>query len=405
MKNETNCNIFPFYFPSFNGKCYSGIVKRIYLDNAATSFPKAPGLGRVMMEYIENGVVNPNRTESSLSYRAFDVSYSLREKISSLFEYPHPECISFTKNVTEALNWLIKGLLRRGDHVIVSHNEHNAVMRPLSQMGILYSQIPTDDRGYNDYSYLPALIKPNTKAIIINAAGNVSGAIQNLEIPGEFATKNNLLFFIDSAQASPFVKISMEDLHASAVAFTGHKAMLGPQGIGGAIIKKELALSIDPLISGGTGSRSDLEVVPDILPDRLNPGTENMPAIVGLEHSLSFIDKNYSSLLKNERDMTRELIDGLTRIDGIKLFGPKIEEERTNVVSIETEKIDEAEVSALLLERGGIETRVGLHCSPSSHRALGTFPRGTLRFSPGPFTTKDEIEYTLRLLKEIMKNA
>ena len=181
-------------------------MKRIYLDNAATSFPKAPGLGRAMMEYIENGVVNPNRTESSLSYKAFDTAYSLREKLSSLFNYRHPECISFTRNVTEALNWLIKGNLNPNDHVIVSHNEHNAVMRPLNQMGISYSLIPSDGFGYNDYSTLPSLLTPRTKAIIINAAGNVSGAVQNLEVPGEFARKHNLLFFIDAAQAAPLAK-------------------------------------------------------------------------------------------------------------------------------------------------------------------------------------------------------
>ena len=380
-------------------------MNRIYLDNAATSFPKAPGLGRALAEYIENGVVNPNRTESALSYRAFDVSYALREHISSLYNYPHPECIAFTRNITEALNWLIKGLLERQDHVIVSSNEHNAVMRPLRQMGIDYSIIPSSSHGFNDYSSLPSLIKPNTRAIIINAAGNVSGAIQDLETPAEYAKNHNLLFIIDSAQASPFVEIDMEKLNASAVAFTGHKGLLGPQGIGGAIIRKELALSIAPLISGGTGSRSDSEDVPDLLPDRLNPGTDNMPGIIGLEHSLSYISKNLSSLYDNEREMTKMLIEGLYKINGIILFGAGLEENRTNVVSIETEGIDEAEVSALLLERGGIETRVGLHCSPSSHKTLGTFPRGTLRFSPGPFTTKDEINYTLTLLKEIMKNA
>ena len=380
-------------------------MNRIYLDNAATSFPKAPGLGKALAEYIENGVVNPNRTESALSYRAFDVSYALREHISSLYNYPHPECIAFTRNITEALNWLIKGLLGRQDHVIVSSNEHNAVMRPLRQMGIDYSIIPSSSHGFNDYSSLPSLIKPNTRAIIINAAGNVSGAIQDLETPAEYAKNHNLLFIIDSAQASPFVEIDMEKLNASAVAFTGHKGLLGPQGIGGAIIRKEFALSIAPLISGGTGSRSDSEDVPDLLPDRLNPGTDNMPGIIGLEHSLSYISKNMSSLYDNEREMTKMLIEGLYKINGIILFGAGLEENRTNVVSIETEGIDEAEVSALLLERGGIETRVGLHCSPSSHKTLGTFPRGTLRFSPGPFTTKDEINYTLTLLKEIMKNA
>lgn len=380
-------------------------MERIYLDNGATSFPKAPGIGRVMMEYMESGVVNPNRTESSESFNAFSLSYSLREKLSSLYSYPHPEAIAFTRNVTEALNWIIKGLFSPCDHIIVSSNEHNAVMRPLVEEGIPFSRIPSDTFGYNDYSTLPSLLKPNTKAMIINAAGNVSGAVQDLERVSEFAYKHGLMLFIDAAQASPYVDINMEALHLSGVAFTGHKSLLGPQGIGGMVLRKDIALSIKPLIAGGTGSMSDSEEIPSVLPDRLNPGTENMPGLIGLEHSLSYIEKNFDTLHKNEMDMTLRLMEGLKRIKGVKLVGAPMDGKRTNVMSLQTETIDEAELSALLLERGGIESRVGLHCAPSAHKTLGTFPHGTLRLSPGPFTTTSHIDYTLTLIKEIIDNA
>ena len=184
-------------------------MKRIYLDNAATSYPKAPGLGSVIAQYIENSSVNLNRTESSESFSVFETIYDLRENLCTLYNYNHPESIACTKNVTESLNWIIKGLLTEKDHVIVSSNEHNAMMRPLVQMGIQFDRIPSNDHGFADYCKLVSLIRPNTKAILINGAGNVSGAIEDLATPAEIAKKHSLLFFIDAAQASPFVDIDI----------------------------------------------------------------------------------------------------------------------------------------------------------------------------------------------------
>ena len=181
--------------------------------------------------------------------------------------------------------------------------------------------------------------------------------------------------------------------------------MLGPQGIGGMVLSREIALSIPPLIAGGTGSMSDSEEIPSFLPDRLNPGTENMLGIIGLEHSLSYIENNWDELRTNEMEKTLRLMEELERTEGIVMKGAPRNRERTNVISICTEGIDEAEFAALLLEKGGIETRVGLHCAPSAHRSLGTFPRGTVRFSPGPFTTDDEIDNTIKTVREIMKNV
>ena len=275
-------------------------------------------------------------------------------------------------------------------------------MRPIIQEQIAFDRIPSDSKGYSLYSKLESLIRPNTKAIIINAAGNVSGAIQDISIPAEIAKKHNIMLFLDCAQASPYLDIDMTDLNLAGVAFTGHKSYLGPQGTGGMLLRRDIAETINPLISGGTGSESDKETIPTSLPDRLTPGTENLPGLVGLSHSVKYILENKESLYNTIMRRTEELYLAIEGIKALRIVGPTLKDRRTGVISITSEKMDIAQISAELLERGGIETRVGLHCSPSAHKSLNTFPTGTLRFSPGPFTTKDEIDFTISLLKEIV---
>ena len=375
---------------------------RIYLDNASTAFPKAPGTGEAIAEYIAEGCVNLYRTESRKSEESFDILLSLREMLSSLFSYPHPECISFTRNITEAMNWIIKGLLSTSDHVLVSSNEHNAVMRPLVQSRIPFSRIPSDRYGFNDYSELENLIEKNTKAIIINAGGNVSGAIQDLTIPAEIARKHELLLIVDTAQASPYIDIDMTDLGIAAIGFTGHKGFLGPEGTGGMILRRDIAQTLPPLIAGGTGSESESEEIPHTLPERLSPGTENMPGLAGLENAMKWTLGRRKELSEHALAMTRLLYDRIASIDGLRTAGAPISSPRSAILSVSSDKKDIAEIAALLLERGNIETRVGLHCAPSAHKVLGTFPVGTLRLSPGPFTTEDEISACAEILKEIM---
>lgn len=376
-------------------------MKRIYLDNAATSWPKAPGVGDRMKDFIENGVVNPGRTESALSFSLFETLYTLREMIAGLYNYNHPECICFTNNVTEAVNLVIKGLFGPSDHVIISHNEHNAVMRPLVQCGVRYSMIPSDMRGYSDLSNLENLIEKNTKAVILCHAGNVSGSIQDLTRIAEFTKKHKLMFFVDAAQSSPFIPIDMEKDNLTGVLFTCHKSFLGPEGVGGVLLRKNTALTIEPLIAGGTGSESDSILIPSSLPDRLTAGTENLPGLVGTSCALKYTLDNLNTLGKNSESMTRRLMEGIMKIPSLTIKGAAIEDKRTSVVSVVSSRHDIAMISSELLERGNIETRVGLHCAPMAHRALGTFPTGTLRFSPGPFTTADEIDKTLKILEEI----
>lgn len=373
-------------------------MRRIYLDNAATAFPKAPGTAEAIYEHIRSNVVNLYRTESAESESVFSSVFGLREMIASLYGYAHPECVAFTLNATEAINMAIKGLIRPGASVITTSNEHNAVMRPLSQLGCHVIRIPSDTKGR---SLWDGFLPEKADAMVINAAGNVSGAVEDLERAAEEARRLSIPLLIDASQASPYVDIDMSDLDAAAVCFPGHKGFLGPEGTGGAIFRRDIAESIEPLITGGTGTESDSEIVPHTLPERLSGGTENIPGLVGLSTSLGYVIENLGDIRRHSLAMTERLIDGLKGIDGITMHGPDADEPRTPIVSVSAEK-DIAWLASVLLERSGIETRVGLHCSPSSHRSLGTFPSGTLRFSPGPFTTADEIDETIRTLKEAM---
>ena len=378
-------------------------MNRIYLDNASTAFPKAPGTAEAISGYITSGCINLYRTESRLSESGFDVLMSLRSMLSSLYGYNHMECIAFTRSITESMNWIIKGLFSSGDRVAVTANEHNAVMRPLHQVGVEVFRIPSDREGYTLWEAADSIIPPGVKGLIVNAAGNVSGAVQDLGKAADTARRYRIPLIVDTAQSSPYISIDMEDLGIAALGFTGHKGFLGPEGTGGMILRRDLAQMISPLIAGGTGSESDSEEVPSYLPDRLSGGTENLTGLVGLEHALRYVTENLGTLRDRERHALERLYEGLMRIDGIAVRGPSPNKPRTAVVSLSCSRMDIAGIAGRLSSEYGIETRVGLHCSPSAHRSLGTFPTGTLRLSPGPFTTDDEIDRTLSALEEILR--
>lgn len=377
-------------------------MRRIYLDNAATSFPKAPGIGDVIKTFLERDCTNINRTSGAGEFPVFDSLYNLRSGLSEMLGLGTPESVCLSSGVTESLNLVISGLFSKEDHVLVSSCEHNSVMRPLVQRGIPFSRIPCDKEGYIVLEGAQNLIRPNTKAMVICAAGNVTGAIQDVEKIAQFAHDNKLLLIFDAAQAIPNVDFNMEANHIAGVVFSGHKGLLGPEGTGGIALRKDIALSIPPLISGGTGSQSDSEDVPVTLPDRLEAGTQNLPGLLALAESVRHVRRNLGAIRTNERRMTELLYEGLLSINGLRIVGAPLDRPRTSVISVVSDKMDIAEISAQLSERYGIETRVGMHCSPSSHRSLGTFPGGTLRFSPGPFTTKDEIFLTIDALQTIL---
>ncbi len=382
------------------------MMENIYLDNAATSFPKAPGLGKFISSYIDNFGVNINRGISALSYEAENIVYNTREKLCRFFNFDDPSHVVFTKNITESLNMLMLGLLKEDDHVIVSSMEHNAVVRPLtflSQANIKYSKIQCTKEGFMNPEDILKLIRKNTKAIFITHSSNVSGNIFPMKRIGEICKQNKLYFIIDTAQTAGFIKIDIKELNADAIAFTGHKGLLGPQGIGGFIIQSDLNDNVKPMIYGGTGSFSHLEYQPSTMPDKFESGTLNIPGIAGLNFSLDYINKIGLDYIKDkEIYLTGIFIEGLKNINNIDIVGSLSTEDRCPVISIYTDKRDISEISYILSSKQGISTRVGLHCSPWSHMTLETFPYGTIRFSIGHANTKEQIDYALLSLNKLV---
>ena len=377
----------------------------VYLDNGATSYPKAPGVAESMSDYILNVGTNIGRGAYNLSYRAENIVYETRELICELFNFNKPENVIFTKNITESLNILIKGLLKEGDHVIVSSMEHNAVMRPLNSLAdkVQYTKAKCNILGELDIEDLICSIKPNTKAIIITHASNVCGTILELEKVGEICKNNKIFFIIDSAQTAGFLDINFQRLNADAIAFTGHKSLLGPQGTGGFMVNDKMVNEMNTLIEGGTGSLSDSEIQPNYMPDKFESGTLNIPGIYGLHTSLKYL-LNYG--IKNIRDKEIDIFDkfleGIFNIEKINPIGKKNSKGRTGVVSIDFTSDDNGLVAYELSKKYNIMTRSALHCSPSSHKTLGTFPQGTVRFSLSHFTTLREIEYSIDCINNIV---
>lgn len=384
-------------------------MKTLYMDNAATSFPKAPGVAESMSNYILNIGCNINRGVYSKSLEAENIAFETRELLCSLFNFDKPENIIFTSNVTTSLNMLIKGLLKSGDHIIVSSLEHNAVMRPLTSLlniGVEFSRCPCDKDGNLSVDKLISLIKPNTKAVIMTHASNVCGTILPLEGIGEICKKHNLFFIIDGAQSIGFLDIDFYKLNASAIAFTGHKGLLGPQGIGGFLISSELAHNISPIIEGGTGSLSELEVQPEYMPDKFESGTPNIPGIYGLNASLKYVLKEgISSIREKELKLTDKFLNEIHNLNEVKIIGIKEIKNRTAVVSLDFLNRDNGIVSYYLNKNYGISTRSGLHCAPSAHKSLGTFPRGTVRFSFSHFTTIEDINYSINAINKVIENV
>lgn len=384
-------------------------MSSIYLDNAATSFPKAPGVAESMSDYILNVGCNVNRGVYSGAHAAQQVLFETRELICELFNFDKTENVIFTRNITESLNVLIKGLLNPGDHVLVSSMEHNAVMRPLSSLkkkGVEFSRIPCNVNGSMDPCMIQASIMPNTKAVILTHASNVCGTILPLEEVGAICKKHNLFFIIDSAQTAGFLDIDCKKLNADAIAFTGHKSLLGPQGMGGFIINDNLAANVPCLIEGGTGSLSSSEDQPDYLPDKYESGTMNLPGIFGLNASLKYIKKEgLKAIREKELYLTKRFIEKVNAIEKVRIAGINGIEGRTPTVSLDFQGFDNSEISFTLSNDYFIMTRCGLHCAPSAHMTLNTFPQGTVRFSFSSFNTEDEVDFAIDSINKSMKKG
>lgn len=374
----------------------------LYLDNAATSFPKAPGVAEAVAGFLTNIGCNINRGLYTASFEAANIVYETRELLCRLFNFPKPENVIFTKNITESLNVILKGLLKPGDHVIVSSMEHNAVMRPLASLaekGVELSTILCNNKGELRTSDLCLHIRPNTKAVIMTHASNVSGTILPLEEVGKLCREHNLFFIVDCAQTAGFLTIDFVKLKADALAFTGHKGLLGPQGIGGFYLNDKLVSLVEPLIEGGTGSSSESVLQPNYMPDRFEAGTLNLPGIYGLNASLKYLmSEGITTIREKELNLVHRFIQKVQTIPGIQLIGHEQKQDRTGIASLNFLHLDNAEVSYQLFKGFGIMTRCGLHCAPSAHHTLNTFPHGTLRFSFSHFNSIQDVDYAINSL-------
>ena len=385
-------------------------MNRIYLDQASTSFPKAPGVAQAMVDYQTMNGVNVNRGCYSSAYSAEEVIYETRQLLAELFHFSKCKNVIFTPNVTTSLNFILKGFLKPGDHILVSAMEHNAVMRPvvqLASLGISFDRIPCRTDGSMILEKVEELIRPETKAIVTLHASNVCGTRMPLDALGEICQRHQLYFVVDSAQTAGIVPINMDKMHIDALAFTGHKGLRGPQGTGGFLVSQELAEQMEPLISGGTGSVSHTEEIPDFMPDRFESGTPNLPGIYGLHEALLYL-KTHSLQAINEKELslTGYFLEQLQALDDtgrhIRIIGKNDLTNRNAVVSIQTPEIDMSQVAWQLDNEYGVMTRVGLHCAPNAHKTLGTYPAGTIRFSFGPENTKNELDFAIQGLKKIL---
>ena len=383
-------------------------MKDIYFDNSSTSFPKAPNVGRAMWEFIENGAFNINRGSYEGAYEAGSAVLDTREMLKDLFNCPNSKNVVFTPSVTYSLNFFIKGFLKPGDHVLVTSVEHNAVMRPLVQMeklGVEFDAVPCDEEGGVTADDFRAYIKENTKVIITTHASNVCGTIIPIEEIGALCKEKGLVYAVDTAQTAGILNIDMQKANIDFLAFTGHKGLLGPQGIGGFIASDKLEGLIDPVISGGTGSLSDSEEIPDFLPDRFESGTLNLPGIIGLHQALVYLKEAGIDNMRNEKmEITKYFLDQVKEIEGVKVAGKKTVEGRLGVVSIDFEGFDNSIVSFYLSSKYKIMTRVGMHCAPRAHKTLKTFPQGTVRFSFSHFNTKEEVDVCIDSIKTILSD-
>ncbi len=381
----------------------------IYLDNASTTFPKPKAVPEAMYHYMTRSGSNINRGCYDRAYSVEELVYETRQMLCSLFGGEDCRNVAFTKNVTESLNVILKGLLKPGDHVLVASMEHNAVMRPLVQLekqGISFSRIPCRRDGSLILEEMAPLVKKETRAVVMTHASNVCGTMMPYEQVGAFCRECGFLFIADTAQTAGVWPLDMERMKIDALAFTGHKGLLGPQGIGGFLLSEKLLPQMESLIAGGTGSISHTEVMPDFMPDRFEAGTMNLPGIVGLHAGLGWIrETGMEQIRSHELALTRQFLEGLKSMDPyekrLRVVGKKDTEGRTGVVSVQTVRRELAQTAYELDVQYGIMTRVGLHCAPSAHQTLGTFPTGTIRFSFGWWNTREEAALALQALDEL----
>lgn len=379
--------------------------RRIYFDHGSTSWPKAPNVARAMADLLENGAFNINRGNYEGAYEVEGLVLDTRDQLARMFHARDSRRVIFTAGITSSLNYFIKGFLKSGDHVLVSGLEHNAVMRPLRQMerrGVAYDIVRTEDDGTVEPESVEVAIRSNTKAVIMLHASNVCGTILPIREIGEICRRRHLFFAVDTAQSAGTIPVDMEGCKIDFLAFTGHKGLLGPQGIGGFLISEELDACMESYIAGGTGSQSDSLDMPKSLPDKYESGTLNLPGIIGLHASLSYIEETgIENIHSRKMELARYFLEKLSEFPDLRIVGKQGIDGRVSVVSVDFLEKDNALAAFELEQQYGIMTRVGLHCAPTAHRTLHTYPQGTVRFAFGMENTKKEIDLCLEGIRRI----
>ncbi|MEG0051052.1 MAG: aminotransferase class V-fold PLP-dependent enzyme [Terrisporobacter sp.] len=381
----------------------------VYSDNAATSFPKPNCVYNDILNYMTNIGGNPGRGASTSSLKGNKVIFDCRHALCDLFNFQDTKNVIFTSNITTSLNMLIKGVVKPGWHVITSSMDHNSTLRTLNELSnkglIELDIIECNEIGELNIDTFKSKIKGNTKLVCLSHGSNVVGTIQPLEAVGAICKENDIFFVIDTAQTAGVIELDFKKLNCNALAFTGHKSLLGPQGIGGFIIDDSMNEVCSPLIVGGTGSLSSDILQPIFLPDKFESGTINSPGIAGLLSGVSFLKNEGLSTIKEHEDyLTKKFIEGVLNIPSIKVYGNLTTDNRTSTISINSTLMDNSELGFILDSEYNIITRTGLHCAPLAHKTIGTFPMGTLRFSFGYFNDDKDVSYILSSINSIIKN-
>jgi cysteine desulfurase / selenocysteine lyase len=379
---------------------------RIYLDNAATSWPKPDAVYEAVDQYMrESGAPNGRS-----GYReAVDVDRLVtrtRRSIAELVGVDDPTRVVFTYSGTDAVNTAIFGIVRPGDHVVTTVCDHNSVLRPLRHLsetaGVTVTYVPCDSDGFVSPNNVRSALRPNTRLVAVVHGSNVTGALQPVDAIGEIVRQHGAYYLIDAAQSLGEVPLTMSTSHADAIAAPGHKGLLGPLGTGVLCMSERAAHNLKPLRFGGTGTSSEEDRQPDELPHRFEPGNLNIVGIAGLNASLTFLrERGIDTIRAHHEALASRLLGGLSEIAGAQIHGPKTATSRTSVVSVTLDGYDPQELAAMLEMTAGVECRAGLHCAPRMHEVLGTLARGgTVRLSPGWATTAGEIDSTLAAIEQ-----
>ncbi|MFM9331321.1 aminotransferase class V-fold PLP-dependent enzyme [Paenibacillus mesotrionivorans] len=381
-----------------------GVGVLIYLDNAATSWPKPPQVTEAMVKCMQESAANPGRGGHQMAVQASRILFQTRVQLAKLFHIRNANDIAFAANTTEALNLAIKGYVKPGMHVISTTVEHNSIRRPLEylvrKLGIEVTYLQTDRAGRIRLEELEKEIRPHTGLIAVTHSSNLLGTIQPVAEIGSICKRKGIRFLVDAAQSAGILPVDVENMNIDLLAFPGHKGLLGPQGTGGLYIHPDVEL--EPLHHGGTGSQSEAVDQPQVRPDRYESGTQNTPGIAGLGEGVKFVlREGVDAIHAKESRLVRRMMEGLMGIEGVELLGPEIGEPRTGIVAFRLADTDPSEVAFILDQSFQIAVRAGYHCTPLAHQSAGTTETGALRASVGYFSTDAEVDALIGAVKEI----